>query len=169
MESEGIGHRPESHSVVHCRGQRHRGFNDENYEAFQTSDTRNKAHKGGKGVGRFLWLKAFSNAEIESTYEHDGSFWKRTFAFTLSKSGVVGAHTESTDAKERKTLVTLVGFKPEFERMCPRSARVIARRIVEHCLQYFVLGTCPRILVHDKEAGDVVDVNRMFASEMKMK
>src|SRR5689334_9498110 len=44
------------------------GFTDANFDAFLTSDTRNKVLKGGKGVGRFSWLKVFEYAEIESHY-----------------------------------------------------------------------------------------------------
>jgi nitrogen fixation/metabolism regulation signal transduction histidine kinase len=32
------------------------GLNDENWEAFTTTDTDNKIRIGGKGVGRLLWL-----------------------------------------------------------------------------------------------------------------
>jgi hypothetical protein len=35
------------------------GFTDENLEAFLTSDTRQKASRGGKGVGRFLMAEGF--------------------------------------------------------------------------------------------------------------
>lgn len=33
------------------------GFTDENYLSFNEADTQIKASKGGKGVGRFIWLK----------------------------------------------------------------------------------------------------------------
>ncbi len=144
------------------------GFTDENYRSFQTSDTTAKATKGGKGVGRLLWLKAFTRAEIESTYQDDGSHWKRTFTFTLSKTGVVQESKQKTDSTDRKTIVALVGFKSEFERKCPKSTLAIARRIVEHCLDYFVLDACPSIVLHDKEAGDKVDLNRLFAEQLKV-
>lgn len=42
------------------------GFNEENLDAFFTSDTQYKVGRGGKGIGRFIWLKAFQAAEIES-------------------------------------------------------------------------------------------------------
>ncbi|MEO0395987.1 MAG: ATP-binding protein, partial [Cyanobacteria bacterium P01_A01_bin.137] len=35
------------------------GFNDEHFKAFLTSDTDYKLSRGGKGIGRFAWLKAF--------------------------------------------------------------------------------------------------------------
>ena len=36
------------------------GFHDENIRSFRTLDSEYKAKLGGRGVGRLLWLKAFS-------------------------------------------------------------------------------------------------------------
>ena len=54
------------------------GFTDLHYKSFCTADTREKANIGGKGIGRFLWLKAFDHADIDSIFQSSG--WK-----TLSK------------------------------------------------------------------------------------
>jgi hypothetical protein len=35
-----------------------------NYEAFATTDTDNKIHIGGKGVGRLLWLDCLRDIEV---------------------------------------------------------------------------------------------------------
>ena len=43
------------------------GFNDENFESFKTSDTTYKINMGGKGIGRFIWLKAFEKVDITVT------------------------------------------------------------------------------------------------------
>jgi hypothetical protein len=47
------------------------GFGATNLNSFFTEYTMYKASRGGKGVGRFLWLKAFQFAEVES------HFWER--------------------------------------------------------------------------------------------
>jgi hypothetical protein len=52
------------------------GFTEDNYASFDTMDSRAKAIRGGKGIGRLLWLKAFDYAEIESVYLQ-GSAWHR--------------------------------------------------------------------------------------------
>src|SRR5258705_4141509 len=44
------------------------GSTDTNYESFTTVDSDYKAKRGGKGLGRFLWLKAFERVEINSHY-----------------------------------------------------------------------------------------------------
>jgi len=53
------------------------GFNPTNLKSFLTSDSRYKVARGGKGVGRFLWLKVFSAAHVESVYEADNEEIRR--------------------------------------------------------------------------------------------
>ncbi len=57
------------------------GFNDENIESFETSDSRYKYQRGGKGVGRFVWIKTFSDIRIVSTYEDRDVAKKISFDF----------------------------------------------------------------------------------------
>ena len=40
------------------------GFNEANFRSFLQSDSTYKEQRGGKGIGRFCWLKVFSNARI---------------------------------------------------------------------------------------------------------
>ena len=42
------------------------GFDEQNYTAFTTSDTTYKAKRGGKGIGRFMWLAAFDTVDIDT-------------------------------------------------------------------------------------------------------
>ena len=64
------------------------GFTEKNWKAFQESDTTVKATQGGKGIGRLLYLKAFDRAEIASTFEEDGKWFRRDFSFSLP-TGIV--------------------------------------------------------------------------------
>ena len=54
IEGEPLPNQPIIGFVVHDNGI---GFTDAHFKSFQTSDTTTKRTKGGKGVGRFLWLK----------------------------------------------------------------------------------------------------------------
>jgi hypothetical protein len=60
------------------------GFNEGNLDSFFTSDTQYKLSGGGKGIGRFIWLKAFKYAGIESHYRENGKLVKRAFKFTTN-------------------------------------------------------------------------------------
>lgn len=42
------------------------GFNTENYQSFLEAYSQLKVKKGCKGIGRFLWLKAFNSVDISS-------------------------------------------------------------------------------------------------------
>src|SRR5258706_9548534 len=44
------------------------GLNDDNFDSFNTSYSEYKAARGGKGLGRFIWLKAFERVEIDSVF-----------------------------------------------------------------------------------------------------
>jgi len=61
------------------------GLDDENFDSFNTAFSRRKVAAGGKGLGRFTWLKAFESAEIESVFrDADGSFLSRSYIFSES-------------------------------------------------------------------------------------
>ena len=57
------------------------GLNQDRFEAFCTTDTDYKLAKGGKGVGRLLWLDAFQQISVQSVYREDGRTLQRSFNF----------------------------------------------------------------------------------------
>jgi hypothetical protein len=129
-----------------------KGFTFENFRAFNEADSLNKANKGGKGVGRFIWLKAFSSVKVKSVYEEDNDIFERKFTFSLkSPDGI----SEDTNIKIEKTnletTIVLDGFSKAYESNCPKNASTIAQRIVEHCLSYFLLTKMPKIFLYDSE------------------
>jgi hypothetical protein len=143
------------------------GFNEDNYAAFNEADTQIKADRGGRGVGRFLWLKAFDKVEIDSVYWHNGGATRRTFGFSLNApDGITNPHCEDVDPAEesRRTIVRLLGFKEGYETQAPKSAETIALRIVEYCLEHFILSlsNTPRISVTDALQGDVIDLDQVY-------
>jgi hypothetical protein len=163
LDPESIVDEPITGFVVRDNGS---GFTERNYAAFQTSDSTNKAAKGGKGIGRLLWLKAFEQAEVESRYKEDGGWWLRRFQFALTDSGVENHSRVKSKTQNRETIVRLTGFKSDFQDRCPRSAKTIARRIVEHCLEYFVMDTCPELRLHDANDLEVIDLKYLFKNEI---
>ena len=61
------------------------GFTDVNYDSFKIVASKYKADKGGKGIGRFTWLKAFESATVSSIYiGADGLKYKRDISFSMS-------------------------------------------------------------------------------------
>lgn len=137
------------------------GFNEENFLSFNTSDTLYKKPRGGKGVGRLVWLKALEKVEISSVYLEANQWCRRSFDFTLSPEGVQGEVVgTAAAAKEPQTSVKLVGLKPGYQKYCPKSHLIIGELIVEHFLSHFFGERCPRLVLVD--GGDSLDLNAVF-------
>lgn len=92
------------------------GFDEQNFEAFTTSDTTYKASRGGKGIGRFMWLAAFGHAEIESIFRLNGRMKCRTFTFCAQGTGIESAACIDSPDGKPATVVRLLGFKEKYRR-----------------------------------------------------
>ena len=86
------------------------GFNDNNYESFETVDTQYKHALGGKGLGHFSWLKAFDHVKIDSHYRNGDGLKHRAFDF-LPLEDEAEAFPEPSSEAEPRTPVQLIGFK----------------------------------------------------------
>src|ERR1700730_5358705 len=98
------------------------GFTDDNFDSFETVDSPYKADCGGKGLGRFLWLKAFSRVEIDSHFRVVGmdKLQCRKFSFVANDDEMLCPPVAS-DRTKPETTVRLVGTDE-----CPRQLDVIA-------------------------------------------
>jgi hypothetical protein len=142
------------------------GFDDKNFESFETLDSDYKASDGCRGVGRLLWLKAFDFVRVESDFKNaDGKLMRRSFNFTAAK-GVDGAVVEQRPQQKRPmTQVRLEGFKLEYRDRVPKTARAIANALFEHCLWYFVRdGGAPSIKV--KDSIDLILLDQVYEEYM---
>lgn len=134
------------------------GFNDDNMESFLTLDSEYKASRGGRGVGRLLWLKTFAFASVNSVYDaEDGNRKSRSFTFD-AQNGVSDPTTTDESKEERHTVVNLSGFTKRYREASPKTARVIAKNLFEHCLWYFLRpGGAPKIKIVDDEETILLD------------
>lgn len=142
------------------------GFDSKNYESFLTADTTLKANKGAKGIGRFLWLKAFDRVRIESFFNNNGNFYKRSFNFLLSEEGVEDHELTEVSIRERKTSVKLFDFVDKYRTACPSKTDAIALRIIEHALVYFLSKNCPQIFLVD--GNKKLNLNKIFEEKIKL-
>ena len=138
------------------------GFNEDNYESFKREYSTHKADRGGLGIGRFMWLKAFHNVSVESIYYEDSTPKKRNFSFNLrTTDGIEEPNIVSLEGKpEKKTLIILSGYKDPYKSKCPKRIDTIANRIIEHCLIYFLNENCPNINLLD--GSDKINLNSYF-------
>lgn len=105
------------------------GFNTENYISFLEAYSQLKLKKGCKGIGRFLWLKAFNKVVIKSTYFEDDQWHLRTFDF--SKNGVNPEQNDSifeSDNALQQTIVSLNGFKNPYRDSVAYSLESLAKK-----------------------------------------
>lgn len=134
------------------------GFDTNNMRSFLQSDSTYRADKGGKGIGRFSWLKAFKGTFVESTFkDEDGSWVKRNFSFDLCGKEIDDKLVESDDEKYL-TKVVLHDYYSEYQRNVPKNAYVIANHLMQHCLIYLMGNQCPTISVIDEERICINDI-----------
>jgi hypothetical protein len=137
------------------------GFTDANYDSFNIVDSPYKAAHGGKGLGRFLWLKAFERVEIDSHYRNgtESGLLHRRFAFIASDDDQPCTLTPSK-LTAAQTTVRLVGFRPPYRDECPRGLDAIAHRLVAHFLPLFLDPDAPSIRLSDE--GEEIDLSAFF-------
>ena len=140
------------------------GFNETNMRSFMEADSDYKLAIGGKGVGRFSWLKAFSSSMVESTYKEEDIFVTRKFKFSLDTPEIEDTVSES-EVKEYKTEIILSDYHKDYEKNVPKQIDTIAARIIQHCFAYFLRSDCPNIFIFDKE--DRILLNQKFADGVK--
>jgi hypothetical protein len=138
------------------------GFNEENFQSFETSDSTLKQELGGRGVGRLLWLKAFEDVAVDSIFVEPGTNRsRRRFVFRLDDRGVNDDRVESVAPETPlATVVHLRHFRPEYREKCPKGLHTIAQKLIEHCLTYFIFGSAPTITLSDDK--DTLNVNAVY-------
>ena len=140
------------------------GFDEANMKSFMEADSDYKLDIGGKGVGRFSWLKAFSNASIKSTYKVDDSYVTREFVFTVNNTEIEDIVTDS-DNEEYRTEVCLNSYIKDYGKNVPKQLDTIAARIIHHCFAYFLRTDCPSIYIFDKD--NRIHLNKRFTDIVK--
>ncbi|MES2476144.1 MAG: hypothetical protein V4640_10205 [Verrucomicrobiota bacterium] len=138
------------------------GFDDENFESFETCDSRHKASRGAKGIGRMLWLKAFTDIRVVSHYQtFDGRKRTRTFDFALPE-GVCNPEDQPRESSIMQTTVHLEGFRKEYSEPCPKKAGTIADRLINHLVLNFLNPKVPKIEILDDVELSPISLNERF-------
>lgn len=106
------------------------GFDENNMKSFLQSDSTYRAEKGGKGVGRFAWLKAFKEADIESSFIDAGEWVRRKFCFTLEQNEINDSLEDIEPLTDNKTIVALKECLAPYKKNLPKKGEVIATKII---------------------------------------
>nr|WP_176704618.1 ATP-binding protein [Agrobacterium sp.] len=128
------------------------GLDSKNYEAFTTTDTDNKIARGGKGVGRLLWLDSFEAISVSSKSQENGRGTRRKFRFVLSRSEQIQDYEESSIdgvAPETGVMVEFSGLRDNgYRAKFPGRPAYVFQHFTSHFLPTFIGSRSPQITVH---------------------
>ncbi|MGJ4994689.1 ATP-binding protein [Bradyrhizobium sp. HKCCYLS3077] len=142
------------------------GLDDDNYDSFNTAYSSHKLSRGGKGLGRFTWLKAFGHAKIRSTFCDATGAHTREFIFDENyddddERGL----PKKADQQQSGTSVELIGLKRPYRDQCPRTTEGLIQKLIEHFILVFMDSECPSISLID--LGQSHDLNAIFRDDYK--
>jgi hypothetical protein len=140
------------------------GLTEANWQSFRTSE----ASRGGKGVGRLSWLKAFGGCRVVSHYEENDVTYRREFQFSLASPNPIQGHSMEmlAAAIPSGTEVRLEPFENHFEAHCPKKMSTIAAKLVGHFLPYLVVGKLPKVLLEDAD-GQYVELGDFYGQNQR--
>lgn len=138
------------------------GFNDENVTSFREAYTLSKVKLGGKGVGRFTFLKVFSSAKIQSVFMKNNTNYLREFDFSIKHDFQGIDEIKQTDRKIG-TKVSLRLMEEKYKKGWPQDPKIIAERIIAHFLIRFASRSCPKIFL-EADGYETIDLNKLFDS-----
>lgn len=129
------------------------GFDKTNRESFDTYLSNSKHDIGGKGFGRFMYLKYFNDVKIESQYKDENeNYFFRKFRFGKKDEIIVDEIEGVSDIKQTGTKVILENIldKTQLE----KGLDTIARKLVEKLLVFFVNDSFKTPLITLKESDN---------------
>ena len=141
------------------------GLTDINFDSFNTAFSERREKDGGKGLGRFTWLKAFESVHINSVFIPSGeAALARKFIFNESYDPDHGMPTDSSNPNVGMR-AEFIGFKEPYKSQFPNSVEQLLMRLIEHFLLIFLEPECPAVDIVD--AGIRHSANEVFEKEFK--
>lgn len=128
------------------------GFTEANKESFDTFRSDLKMDIGGKGFGRFMFLKYFNHVTVESIYAEDGKYFKRCFTFGHANEIIADETNDPLIGTEHQTGTT-IHLSSIKSKDLDKGIEVIARKLVERLLVYFAIGDPHTPIITIEEDG----------------
>ncbi|MBK8875280.1 MAG: sensor histidine kinase [Bacteroidia bacterium] len=143
------------------------GLTDENLKAFMEADTDHKITIGGKGIGRFICLKAFREMNIQSQYVNKNETIESVkFDFKATKEGFHNFTNLKPNSNGHGTKINLNGLKAEYQTHLEYGLHSVARELVAHFLLYFIRKQAPSIILKNQNNLEY-NANNIFNTEFK--
>ena len=140
------------------------GFNEIHRNSFDTLYSALKIEKGGKGFGRFMFLKYFDSVNIESVFEENGKYKSRKFS--LGKNQEIIEREDVSDSTEKDTKTTLFLNNILVETL-DKKIETLAKKLLEKLLIYFINEAykCPKISIKEEGKKEIIVLNEYLSSE----
>ncbi|SFZ94419.1 Histidine kinase-, DNA gyrase B-, and HSP90-like ATPase [Flaviramulus basaltis] len=143
------------------------GLNKENLTSFVEADTDHKLKIGGKGIGRFVCLKAFKVLNISSQFLDEQKKEKTiAFDFKSTKEGFENFSEPKLNGRGLGTTVRLTNYREEYQKNLEYDLQSIARELIAHFQLYFIRKQVPTIIVRNQNNIEF-DLTKLFALEFK--
>lgn len=141
------------------------GFDEDNRDSFDTFKSGMKAKQGGKGFGRFMYLKYFNDVTVESVYQDNDGMKARYFRFGKKDNIIIDEKTEPSNHSETGTVLHLAGAFPN--KITDKGIEVIARKLVEKLLVFFVdeKKRVPVITIREEDNSNKVVLNKYIGAD----
>ncbi|MBA9082330.1 hypothetical protein GGR10_000153 [Bartonella chomelii] len=145
------------------------GLNNEHFRAFCTIDTDFKLQKGGKGVGRLLWLDAFKKISVNSVFLEKNQLYQRSFKFCLEENNQILDHSKIPLINQEitGTKITFTGLRDgAYQQYFPRTNEKIIDHLGAHFFADLILGHLPKINLHfDLIPVDLAEETKQYLVE----
>lgn len=126
------------------------GLNDDNLNSFIEADSAHKFEIGGKGLGRFVCMKAFHWVSMESTFKQGDTFFKRSIMLKNTRKGFEDYKEENTTKTEFKTVCALNQIFDQYIPYNPKTLEDVATAIITHFQLYFMRNEMPHVIVRNQ-------------------
>lgn len=142
------------------------GFTEANRDSFDTYLSGHKYESGGKGFGRFMYLKYFRKVSVDSYYKKGNECWHRTFDFGHNEEIIENESNELCQDKKVANKTTLCLRSAIKDYNADKGLDVIARKLVERLLVFFVDKTkaCPTITLKERDGSNPYILNEFVGS-----
>lgn len=135
------------------------GFTKANRDSFDTFYSEYKKEVGGKGFGRFMFIKYFEKVSISSVFHENKEYKLRTFNFGKKYEIIENEEVNNTSIKNTYSELRLGNLKEKHS--FDKQLETISKRLLEKLLIFFINDSfnCPLIIVREESGNEKIVLN----------
>tara|TARA_R110002033_G_scaffold79931_1_gene130894 strand:+ start:15242 stop:17233 length:1992 start_codon:yes stop_codon:yes gene_type:complete len=135
------------------------GFTKENRDSFDTFYSEYKKEVGGKGFGRFMFIKYFEKVSVSSVFYENPDNKLRTFNFGKKYEIIENEEINDTSINNTYSELKLENLKEKHS--FDKQIETISKRLLEKLLIFFINDSfnCPLIIVREEFGNEKIVLN----------